>query len=389
VLPAQIAAQVKSTWNKPLNHRATENTGEKHLIAFIPVFTRMVSTVGRTTYRNIVLLCVCVVRYFGSITTPIIPVKKRKLGRSDLEVSPLAFGGNVFGWTADEPTSMRLLDRFVDEGFNLIDTADTYSKWVPGNRGGESETLIGKWLKKSGKRAKIIIATKVGVEMAPDKKGLAPAYIQSAVEDSLKRLQTDYIDLYQSHIDDPATPLADTLGAYDKLIKAGKVRVVGASNYSAERFEEALAISKQQNLPRYETLQPNYNLIDRADFEAKLQGVCVKNEVGVINYFSLASGFLTGKYRSEADLGKSPRGERMVKKHLNERGFRILAALDSVAKDTSSTPGRVAIAWLLAQPGITAPIASATSLPQLEDLFAATRLTLDPAHLKQLDAASK
>jgi aryl-alcohol dehydrogenase-like predicted oxidoreductase len=315
-------------------------------------------------------------------------MQKRKLGRSGLEVSPLALGGNVFGWTADEPTSMRLLDRFVDEGFNLIDTADMYSKWVPGNKGGESETLIGKWLKKTGKRAKVIIATKVGMEMAPDKKGLAPAYIQSAVEDSLKRLQTDYIDLYQSHIDDAATPLADTLGAYDKLIQAGKVRVIGASNYSAERFEEALTVSKKHKLPRYETMQPNYNLIDRADFEAKLQSVCLKNEVGVINYFSLASGFLTGKYRSESDLGKSPRGERMVKKHLNERGFRILAALDSVAKDTSSTPGRVAIAWLLAQPGITAPIASATSLPQLEDLFAATRLTLAPAHLKQLDSAS-
>ncbi|MEQ1879510.1 MAG: aldo/keto reductase [Burkholderiales bacterium] len=315
-------------------------------------------------------------------------MQKRKLGRSGLEVSPLAFGGNVFGWTADEPTSMRLLDRFVDEGFNLIDTADMYSKWVSGNKGGESETLIGKWVKKSGKRAKVIIATKVGMEMAPDKKGLAPTYIQSAVENSLKRLQTDYIDLYQSHIDDPATPLADTLGAYDKLIKAGKVRVIGASNYSAERFEEALAVSRKHNLPRYETMQPNYNLIDRADFEAKLQNLCVKNEVGVINYFSLASGFLTGKYRSESDLGKSPRGERMVKKHLNERGFRILAALDSVAKETSSTPGRVAISWLLAQPGITAPIASATSLPQLEDLFAATRLTLAPGHLKQLDAAS-
>jgi aryl-alcohol dehydrogenase-like predicted oxidoreductase len=317
-----------------------------------------------------------------------ISMQKRKLGRSGLEVSPLAFGGNVFGWTADEPTSMRLLDRFVDEGFNLIDTADTYSKWVPGNKGGESEMLIGKWLKKSGKRAKVIIATKVGMEMAPDKKGLAPAYIQSAVEDSLRRLQTDYIDLYQSHIDDPATPLADTLGAYDKPIQAGKIRVIGASNYSAGRFEQALAISKKQNLPRYETMQPNYNLIDRADFEAGLQELCVKNEIGVINYFSLASGFLTGKYRSESDLGKSPRGERMVKKHLNERGFRILAALDAVAKDTSSTPGRVAIAWLLAQPGITAPIASATSLPQLEDLFAATRLTLTPAHLKHLDAAS-
>ncbi len=315
-------------------------------------------------------------------------MQKRKLGRSGLEVSPLAFGGNVFGWTADEATSFKLLDRFVGEGFNLIDTADMYSKWVPGNKGGESETIIGKWLKKSGKRDKVIIATKLGMEMAPDRKGLSPAYIKSAVEDSLKRLQTDYIDLYQSHTDDAATPLADTLGAYEKLIRAGTVRAIGASNYSAERFEEALAVAKKNSLPRYESMQPNYNLIDREDFEKKMQAVCVANGVGVISYFSLASGFLTGKYRSEADLAKGPRGQ-MVKKYLNDKGFKVLDALDSVARETSSTPARVALAWVLAQQGIAAPIASATSISQLEDLFAATRLKLDAASLRRLDDASR
>lgn len=312
----------------------------------------------------------------------------RKLGRSGLQVSPLALGGNVFGWTIDEAASFRVLDRFVDEGFNLIDTADMYSKWVPGNKGGESETIIGKWLKKSGKRDKVVIATKVGMEMGPDKKGLAPDYIQRSAEDSLKRLQTDRIDLYQSHQDDAATPLADTLGAYDKLIKAGKVRVIGASNYSAERFQESLDVSKKNGLPRYESMQPNYNLIDRAEFEQKMQAVCVGNDVGVISYFSLAAGFLTGKYRSEADLGKSARGG-MVKKYLNERGQKVLAALDAVARDTASTPGRVALAWLLAQPGIAAPIASATSTEQLEDLFAATKLKLDAGQLQKLDTASR
>jgi aryl-alcohol dehydrogenase-like predicted oxidoreductase len=312
----------------------------------------------------------------------------RKLGRSGLQVSPLAFGGNVFGWTADEQTSFQLLGRFVDAGFNFLDTADMYSRWVEGNEGGESETIIGKWLKKSGKRDKVIIATKVGMEMGPDKKGLAPAYIRSAVEDSLRRLQTDYIDLYQSHQDDEATPVADTLGTYDELIKAGKVRAIGASNYSAERFEEALTVSKQHGLPRYETMQPNYSLAERADFEERLQRICVDNEIGVIPYFSLAAGFLTGKYRSEADLENKPRA-RMVKKYLNERGLRILDALNNVAKDTSSTPARVAIAWLMAQPGITAPIASATSVSQLEELFAATRLQLNPAQLEQLDKASR
>lgn len=315
-------------------------------------------------------------------------MKLRKLGRSGMDVSPIAFGGNVFGWTADEATSFRLLDRFVDEGYNFIDTADMYSKWVPGNKGGESETIIGRWLRKSGKRDKVVIATKVGMEMAPDRKGLSPAYIAKAAEDSLRRLQTDRIDLYQSHTDDAATPLADTLGAYGKLIQAGKVRTIGASNYSADRFSEALDASRKHRLPRYESMQPNYNLIDRADFESKLQDVCVKNEVGVISYFSLASGFLTGKYRSEADLAKGPRGA-MVKKYLNDRGQRVLGALDAVAKDKSSAPGRVAIAWLLAQPGITAPIASATSVPQLEDLFEAAKLQLDPASLETLDQASR
>lgn len=315
-------------------------------------------------------------------------MKLRNLGRSDLKVSPLAFGGNIFGWTADEPTSFQLLDRFVAEGFNFIDTADMYSRWAPGNEGGESEMVIGKWLKKSGKRGQVIIATKVGMEMGPDKKGLAPGYIRSAVEDSLNRLQTDYIDLYQSHKDDETTPIADTLGVYDELIKAGKVRVIGASNYSAERFEEALAVSKKHKLPRYETMQPNYNLYDRSEFEDRLQKICVENEVGVIPYFSLAAGFLTGKYRSEADLENKPRA-RMVKKYLDERGLRILAALDEVAKDTTSTPARVAIAWLIAQPGITAPIASATSISQLEELFAATRLQLDKAHIEKLNAASR
>lgn len=315
-------------------------------------------------------------------------MKLRTLGRSGLKVSPLAFGGNVFGWTADEAMSTQLLDRFVEEGFNFIDTADMYSRWAPGHKGGESETIIGNWLKKSGKRDKVIIATKLGMEMGPDKKGLAPDYIRSAVEDSLKRLQTDYIDLYQSHIDDADTPIADTLGAYDELIKAGKVRAIGASNHSAERFEEALAVSKKNNLPRYESMQPNYNLYDRADFEAKLQKICVDNEIGVIPYFSLAAGFLTGKYRSESDAAGKAR-ERMVKKYLNPRGLRILDALDAVAKDSGSTPAQVAIAWLSAQPAITAPIASATSLSQLEQLFKATRLNLSRVQLEQLDKASR
>ena len=314
-------------------------------------------------------------------------MKRRKLGNSGLEVSPLAFGGNVFGWTVDERTSFKLLDAFVASGFNLIDTADVYSRWVPGNQGGESETIIGKWLKQSGDREKVIIATKVGMEMAPNKKGLSKSYILSSVEGSLERLQTDYIDLYQSHLDDPETPLAETLEAYAQLIKHGKVRAIGASNYSAERLSEALQVSKQLGFPRYESLQPFYNLYDRAVYEEKLEPLCQKEGLGVISYFSLASGFLTGKYRSESDLSKSPRGER-VKKCLNDRGFRILNSLDQVAAAHDSTPARVALAWLMTRPSVTAPIASATSLAQLNDLIEATKLELEHSSIELLNQAS-
>ena len=315
-------------------------------------------------------------------------MKKRKLGNSGLEVAPLAFGGNVFGWTANEQTSFQLLDAFVAAGFNLIDTADIYSRFAPGNRGGESETIIGKWLKQGGRRDKVIIATKVGLEMGPDKKGLSKAYILGAAEDSLRRLQTDYIDLYQSHKDDPDIPLEETIEAYAQLMKEGKVRAIGASNYSAERLSEALAVSKAHGLPRYETLQPEYNLYDRAEYEEKLEAVCVENGLGVITYFSLANGFLTGKYRSAVDLSKSPRGERMVKKYLNERGFRILDALDEAAKGVNATPAQIALAWLIARPSVTAPIASATSLDQLNDLISATKLELDEAAIELLNRAS-
>ena len=315
-------------------------------------------------------------------------MKKRKLGNSGLEVAPLAFGGNVFGWTANEQTSFQLLDAFVAAGFNLIDTADIYSRFAPGNRGGESETIIGKWLKQGNRRDKVIIATKVGLEMGPGKKGLSKAYILGAAEDSLRRLQTDYIDLYQSHKDDPDTPLEETIEAYAQLMEEGKVRAIGASNYSAERLSEALAVSKEHDLPRYETLQPEYNLYDRAEYEEKLEAVCVENGLGVITYFSLANGFLTGKYRSAVDLSKSPRGERMVKKYLNERGFRILDALDEAAKQANATPAQVALAWLIARPSVTAPIASATSLDQLNDLISATKLELDEAAIELLNRAS-
>jgi aryl-alcohol dehydrogenase-like predicted oxidoreductase len=315
-------------------------------------------------------------------------MEKRRLGRSELMVAPLCFGGNVFGWTADEPTSFALLDAFVEAGFNFIDTADVYSRWVPGHAGGESETIIGRWLKHRGNRDQVVIASKVGMEMAPDKKGLAPAYIRKAVEDSLRRLQTDYIDLYQSHRDDPETPVADTLAAYDMLIKEGKVRAIGASNFSAERLAEALSLHTTQRLPRYESLQPEYNLYERAGYEAELEPLCRKNDVGVISYFSLAAGFLTGKYRSAADAGKSPRGSGIVSKYLNDRGLRILAALDEVAAEHRATPGQVALAWLMARPGLTAPIASATNLKQLEALIGATRLTLAPGTIAHLDRAS-
>jgi aryl-alcohol dehydrogenase-like predicted oxidoreductase len=314
-------------------------------------------------------------------------MKKRQLGKSGLSVSPLAFGGNVFGWTVDEPTSFKLLDAFFSAGFDFIDTADVYSRWAPGNKGGESETILGKWMKQRGNRDKTIIATKVGMEMGPDKKGLSKSYIVGAVEDSLRRLQTDYIDLYQSHEDDRQTPLEETLEAFAQLVEQGKVRAIGASNYSAERLAEALKISEQQKLPRYESLQPLYNLYDRADYEKELEPICLEKGLGVISYYSLASGFLTGKYRAEEDLSKSVRG-RGVKKYLDERGFRILKALDEVAKQHDSTPARVALAWLVARPGITAPIVSATSLEQLNDLVEATRLELEQSSIELLNRAS-
>ena len=312
---------------------------------------------------------------------------KRKLGRSELEIAPLVFGGNVFGWTADEASSFKLLDAFVAAGFNAVDTADVYSRWASGHTGGESETILGKWLKRNGNRNKVIVATKVGMEMAPDKKGLSEAYILRAAEDSLRRLNTDTIDLYQSHTDDADTPIEETLGAYSKLIAQGKVRAIGASNYKADRFAAALEISKKSGLPRYESLQPNYNLYDRADFEAQLEPLCLEEGIGVINYFPLASGFLSGKYRSERDVEQRPRA-RMLKKYVNERGFHILDALDQVAKKYSATPARVSLAWLLARPSITAPIVSATSLEQLTDLISSVELRLDRASIDLLNQAS-
>lgn len=312
----------------------------------------------------------------------------RQLGRSDLRVAPLCFGGNVFGWTADEAMSHRLLDAFVDAGFNFIDTADAYSSWVPGNSGGESEAIIGRWIESRGNRDKVIIATKVGSEMGPGRKGLSPAYVRDAVEASLRRLRTDYIDLYQSHWDDPETPFEDTLSAYATLIDQGKVRVVGASNLSAPRLREALAVSARTGLPRYETLQPEYNLYDRSGYEAELEPLCRDNGLGVISYYSLASGFLSGKYRSAADAARSARGEGVVSKYLNDRGRSILAALDEVAARHAATPTQVALAWLMARPGLTAPIASASRVEQLGDLTAAAHLRLDQASMDRLDAAS-
>ncbi len=312
---------------------------------------------------------------------------KRRLGRSNIMVAPLCFGGNVFGWTVDEATSFKLLDAFVEAGFNFIDTADVYSRWMPGNSGGESEAIIGKWMKSRGNRDDVVIATKLGSEMGPGQKGLSKDYIRAAVEASLQRLQTDHIDLYQSHRDDPDTPQVETLGAYADLINEGKVRVIGASNFSAARMKEALDISSKMGLPRYESLQPLYNLYDRSEFEGDLERFCLENKIGVISYSSLASGFLTGKYRSEKDFGKSARGSRMSN-YLNERGLRILAALDQIAIHHAATPAQVALAWLIARPGITAPIASATSIEQLNDLVAAARLRLAASDIEKLDQAS-
>jgi aryl-alcohol dehydrogenase-like predicted oxidoreductase len=314
-------------------------------------------------------------------------MQKRKLGNSGIEIAPLVLGGNVFGWTADEAMSFRLLDGFLDAGFECIDTADVYSKWVSGHKGGESEAIIGKWLKARGNRAKVVLATKVGLEMPDIGQGLRKDYIMARVEDSLRRLQTDYIDLYQSHTDDKDAPFEETLGAYQRLIEQGKVRAIGASNYEAPRLAEALRTSAAKKLPRYETLQPLYNLSDRAGFEKELQALCLKENVGVIPYYALAAGFLTGKYRSEADFGKSPRGGRM-KSYLDDRGRRILKALDAVASRLGAKPGQVAIAWLRDRPAVAAPIASATNPAQLEDLVSAVRLKLDEDATAHLDEAS-
>jgi aryl-alcohol dehydrogenase-like predicted oxidoreductase len=313
-------------------------------------------------------------------------VQKRKLGHSGLEIAPLVFGGNVLGWTADESTSFSLLDAFVAAGFNCIDTADVYSNFVPGHKGGESETVIGRWLRARGRRDDVILATKVGNPMGGDRRGLSKGYIAQAVEDSLERLQTDYIDLYQAHRDDPQTPLEETLEAFDVLIKAGKVRAIGASNYTGARLGEALRAGGR-GLPRFDTLQPLYNLYDRAGYETDLEPVCIAGGIGVITYFSLASGFLTGKYRSKEDLKKSKRGS-FVESKLDARGLEILAALDEVSLELQSTPTRVALAWLLARPSITAPIASATSLGQLDDLLASTRLNLSVSAIERLNRAS-
>lgn len=316
-------------------------------------------------------------------------MEKRKLGKSGLEFAPIAFGGNVFGWTANEATSHKLLDAFVDAGFTFIDTADVYSRWAPGHKGGESETVIGSWLKNDPKkRDKVLIATKCGMEMPNVGQGLSRKHIIGSVDASLKRMNTDYIDLFQSHRDDKDTPIEETLSTYGELIKAGKLRAIGASNYDAPRLAEAAKVAKDKGLPRYESLQPHYNLVERPLFEDALEQECLKQEIGVIPYWSLASGFLTGKYRSEADLGKSPRGPGGVKKYLNDKGYKVLAALDAAAKKHNTSNTSVALAWLMQRKAVTAPIVSATSLEQLKDLLAAPAVKLDADSVAALDKAS-
>lgn len=314
-------------------------------------------------------------------------METRALGRSGLRIPPVVFGGNVFGWTADEAASFRLLDACVEAGLNAIDTADVYSAWAPGNKGGESETVIGNWLKRRGRRQDVLILTKVGMEIPGRGKGLSAAWIATAVEDSLRRLGTDVIDLYQAHRDDPSVPLEETLGAFARLIEQGKVRAIGASNYTAPRLQEALATGARLGLPRFESLQPHYNLMERG-IEADLVPLCREQGLGIIPYYSLASGFLTGKYRGAADAAKSVRGKGVADKYLNTKGEAVLAALDAAAARLKATPAQVALAWLIARPGITAPIASATSTGQLADLARAAVLRLDADAMAALDAAS-
>jgi aryl-alcohol dehydrogenase-like predicted oxidoreductase len=315
-------------------------------------------------------------------------IRLRQLGRSGLEVSPICLGGNVFGWTVDESMSFRLLDAWVDAGMNFVDTADVYSRWAPGHAGGESETILGKWFRQSGKRNRVVLATKVGKPMGDNDKGLSKAYIRRAVEASLRRLKTEVIDLYQSHDDDIETPLEETLTAYAELIKEGKVRAIGASNYTGPRLALALETSRRLGVPRYESLQPLYNLLEREPYESELEPVCREHGVGVINFYALASGFLTGKYRSAADLGKSVRGSG-AGKYLNERGLAVLGALDAVSATVGATPAQVALAWQIARPGITAPIASATNPAQLAGLVDAAALTLDTPSIELIDRVSR
>ena len=314
-------------------------------------------------------------------------MQKRRLGRTDLSIAPLVLGGNVFGWTADEKTSFDLLDRFVGAGLNAIDTADAYSRWVPGHKGGESETIIGKWMKDRGNRDHVVVVTKVGSDMGQGHKDLSAAYIEKAVDASLKRLQTDVIDLYLSHWPDPATPYEETLGAYEKLLAKGKVRHIGCSNLDAGQLRAALDVASLRSLPRYEVLQPEYNLYDRSSFDGPLRDLCVAEDIGVITYFSLAKGFLSGKYRSEADLGQSERGEG-VSSYLNARGMRILAALDAISAKHSAKQAEVALAWAIARPGVTAPIASATKASQMDSLIKAASLKLTADDMAELDKAS-
>lgn len=314
-------------------------------------------------------------------------MEKRTLGGTDIQIAPLVFGGNVFGWTADEPTSFRLLDAFTDAGFNGIDTSDNYTAWIPGNTGGDSERVIGKWLKQTGKRDKVVIATKVGGKFSEEKKGLKKAYILQSIEDSLTRLQTDHIDLYQTHYDDPETPIGETLEAYAEIVKSGKVRAIGTSNMTVERLAESINISKQKGFPAYQSLQPEYNLMEREKYETQYAPYVKEHNMGVIPYFALASGFLTGKYRNEKDLEGSSR-TKYVARYLNEKGFKILKALDEVAAQYNSKPGTIAIAWVMAQPGITAPIASASNMAQFDDLVAAASVKLDAKALDLLNAVS-
>ncbi|RFS19185.1 aldo/keto reductase [Chitinophaga silvatica] len=314
-------------------------------------------------------------------------MEKRLLGKSGLAVAPLAFGGNVFGWSVDEATSFVLLDHFVNAGFDLIDTANVYSKWVPGNKGGESETIIGNWIKASGKRDKIVVATKVGADMG-DGINVTKAYIIKEAEASLKRLQTDYIDLYQTHYDNEATPVEETLSAYEQLVKEGKVRIIGTSNMSPKRILDSLKASETHHYPRYETLQPEYNLYDRKGYEEKYASICVQNNISAITYYSLASGFLTGKYRSKEDIAKSKARGQKAAGYLDERGMRILNALDQVTAQYNTTQGSVALAWLLTRPTVAAPIASATNTRQLEELIAGVQLNLNAEAIELLDNAS-